>query len=107
MDKMYKKGSEVLSVTADKIGSTYTFIVVLVMILGWFIYGGLSGYQQTWFDIIDMTIFITNFLMIFILQRSQNADTEALQSKLDELIDNVQGARESKKSLEKQKKKGN
>ncbi len=106
MRNFYNNASAVLTYIADKIGSPYVFTAVIFSLIAWFIYGGVAGFGQGWFDAIDMTIFLVNFLMIFILQRSQNADTEAIQEKLDEVIKSLDSTDSNKAALEKKKKNG-
>ena len=67
-------------------GRAHTFIVALGVILAWIISGPLFGWSDTWQLIINTGTTIVTFLMVFLIQNTQNRDTEALQIKLDELI---------------------
>ena len=63
-----------------------TFILAVLVILAWALTGPLFGYSDTWQLVINTSTTIITFLMVFLIQNTQNRDTEALQIKLDELI---------------------
>ena len=67
-------------------GRPITFILALTLILVWAVTGPLFGYSDTWQLVINTGTTILTFLMVFLIQNTQNRDTEALQIKLDELI---------------------
>ena len=67
-------------------GKPLTFILALAVILAWAITGPLFRYSDTWQLVINTGTTIITFLMVFLIQSTQNRDTEALQIKLDELI---------------------
>ena len=67
-------------------GKPLTFILALAVILAWAITGPLFRYSDTWQLVINTGTTIITFLMVFLIQNTQNRDTEALQIKLDELI---------------------
>ncbi|MFZ1693701.1 MAG: low affinity iron permease family protein [Flavobacteriales bacterium] len=67
-------------------GRPITFILALTLILVWAVTGPLFGYSDTWQLVINTCTTILTFLMVFLIQNTQNRDTEALQIKLDELI---------------------
>ncbi|HNR54989.1 MAG TPA: low affinity iron permease family protein [Flavobacteriales bacterium] len=67
-------------------GKPLTFILALLVILAWAITGPLFQYSDTWQLVINTGTTIITFLMVFLIQNTQNRDTEALQIKLDELI---------------------
>jgi low affinity Fe/Cu permease len=67
-------------------GKPVTFIVALSVIIVWAISGPLFHYSDTWQLIINTGTTIITFLMVFVIQQSQNKDTEAIQLKLNELI---------------------
>jgi low affinity Fe/Cu permease len=67
-------------------GSPWAFIIALAVILAWAISGPLFNYSDTWQLVINTGTTIITFLMVFLIQLSQNKDTVALQLKLNELI---------------------
>jgi low affinity Fe/Cu permease len=67
-------------------GSPTAFLIALVVIIVWAITGPVFKYSDTWQLVINTATTIVTFLMVFIIQQSQNKDTMALQLKLNELI---------------------
>ena len=67
-------------------GSPLAFIIALTVIIVWAISGPLFGFSDTWQLVINTGTTIITFLMVFIIQQSQNKDTTAIQLKLNELI---------------------
>jgi low affinity Fe/Cu permease len=79
--------------TAQLSGRPATFIVAVAVIVVWGVTGPIFGYSDTWQLLINTGTTIVTFLMVFLIQHTQNRDTLALQVKLDELIIAMQGAR--------------
>jgi low affinity Fe/Cu permease len=73
-------------------GSTQAFALALVVIVVWAILGPLFHYSDTWQLVINTSTTIITFLMVFLIQRSQNKDSLALHLKLNELVAAMQGA---------------
>lgn len=71
---------------ADWSGKPVTFVVAVLLVLAWAVTGPIFQYSETWQLIINTSTTIVTFLMVFVLQNSQNRDGKALQAKLDELI---------------------
>lgn len=67
-------------------GQPFAFAIALLAILAWAATGPLFGYSDTWQLIVNTTTTIITFLMVFLIQNSQNRDGAAIQAKLDELI---------------------
>jgi low affinity Fe/Cu permease len=67
-------------------GRPATFIIAVAIILTWALTGPLFGFSDTWQLVINTGTTIITFLMVFLIQNTQNRDTEALQIKLDEII---------------------
>jgi low affinity Fe/Cu permease len=72
--------------TAQFTGRPMAFGLALATILAWLITGPIFGYSDTWQLIINTGTTIITFLMVFLIQNTQNRDTAAIQIKLDELI---------------------
>ncbi|MBL7944658.1 MAG: low affinity iron permease family protein [Flavobacteriales bacterium] len=72
--------------TSTLTGRPITFILAVGIILAWAVTGPLFHYSDTWQLVINTSTTIITFLMVFLIQNTQNRDTEALQIKLDELI---------------------
>jgi low affinity Fe/Cu permease len=86
--------------TAEAVGSPYAFIISLIVIIVWIITGPVFHYSDTWQLIINTATTIITFLMVFLIQNSQNRDSKAFHLKLNELIKGVKGARTELVNLE-------
>ena len=79
--------------TARWAGHPATFISCCVLVLAWAASGPFFGFSETWQLVINTGTTIITFLMVFIIQNSQNRDAAAMQAKLDELLRAVAKAR--------------
>ena len=97
----FRDGFHKLAVTASAAaGSFWTFAAALALIVLWAVLGPVFHYSDTWQLVINTSTTIITFLMIFLVQNTQNRDARAIHLKLDELIRHVQGARNSMIALE-------
>ena len=81
-------------------GHPSTFAVAIAAILVWLASGPLFGFSDTWQLIINTSTTIVTFLMVFLIQNTQNRDSEAVHLKLDELIRATDAAQNSLLDLE-------
>jgi low affinity Fe/Cu permease len=79
--------------TAAFIGRPVAFVLALATILIWASTGPLFGYSDTWQLVVNTSTTIITFLIVFLIQNSQNRDAAAIQAKLDELIRATKAAR--------------
>ena len=97
MDDLFRKLAHGIS---SAVGSPRAFLLATLTILVWAATGPVFGYSDTWQLVINTGTSLVTFLMVFLIQNSQNRDTKAMQLKLDELLRAVEGARTGLVNLE-------
>jgi low affinity Fe/Cu permease len=74
------------------VGSSWAFFVAVALVLAWLLSGPFFGYSDTWQLVINTATTIVTFLMVFLIQNTQNRDARAIHLKLDEIIRSHHGA---------------
>jgi low affinity Fe/Cu permease len=82
------------------VGSPWAFVLACGVIVVWAVTGPLFHFSDTWQLVINTATTIVTFLIVFLIQNTQNRDTKAVHLKLDELLRGVSGARTSLVDLE-------
>jgi low affinity Fe/Cu permease len=78
--------SDIAQITSREVGRAWVFVLAVVTIVVWAITGPFFGFSDTWQLVINTGTTIVTFLMVFLIQNSQNRDAAAIQVKLNELI---------------------
>jgi low affinity Fe/Cu permease len=97
MDELFHK---IAAQVSAKAGQASTFILALLIILVWAVSGLFFNFSDTWQLVINTGTTIITFLMVFLIQNTQNRDSKAIHLKLDELIKAIHGARNTMVNLE-------
>ncbi len=97
MNELFRKFSHR---TSEAVGSPYVFVMAVVVIVVWGLSGPLFHFSDTWQLVINTSTTIVTFLMVFLIQNTQNRDAKAIHLKLDELIRSIDNARNSLVDLE-------
>ena len=86
--------------TSRLVGKPVTFAVVVTLVIAWALSGPMFGFSDSWQLVINTGTTIVTFLMVFLIQATQNRDAEAIQIKLDELLRAQRGAHNAMMNLE-------
>ena len=97
---MHEAFREFANQASEAMGSPWAFIAAALLIIIWAISGPLFGFSETWQLVINTGTTIITFLMVFLIQNTQNRDAKAMHLKLDELLRSMEGARTSMVDLE-------
>jgi low affinity Fe/Cu permease len=85
---------------AELVGTSGAFLVGCAFVVVWALTGPVFRYSNTWQLVVNTATTIITFLMVFLIQNTQNRDARAIHLKLDELIRSVKGARTAMVALE-------
>lgn len=85
---------------ANRVGSSWAFLLAIVVIIVWALTGPIFNFSDTWQLVINTGTTIITFLMVFLIQNTQNRDAKAMQLKLDELLMANKSARNELVDLE-------
>lgn len=85
---------------AQALGTPWAFGLAVLVVAVWGVSGPLFGFSDTWQLVVNTGTTIVTFLMVFLIQNTQNRDTQATHLKLDELIRAIDGARNRLVDLE-------
>jgi len=97
MNDWFRKFS---SKTSEVVGSPWAFFAAIVLVIGWAVTGPYFGWSDSHSLVINTITTIITFLMVFLIQNTQNRDAKAIHLKLDELLRGVEGARTGMVDLE-------
>src|SRR5437773_3673094 len=97
MNELFRKFAQTVSTV---VGSSWAFILAVAIVVVWAATGPLFRFSDTWQLVINTGTTIITFLMVFLIQNTQNRDAKAIHLKLDELIRGVEGARNRLVDLE-------
>src|SRR5882672_8943595 len=97
MRELFRKFAQT---TSQAVGSSWAFILSFLIIVVWAITGPMFHFSDTWQLVINTGTTIVTFLMVFLIQNTQNRDAKAIHLKLDELLKGVKGARTKLVDLE-------
>lgn len=97
MTKFFYRFAEVV---ARAVGTVWAFVTATLILIVWALLGPMYGYSDTWQLVINTGTTIVTFLMVFLIQNTQNRDSTALHLKLDELLRATKRARNSMVDLE-------
>lgn len=97
MRELFRKFAQT---TSQAVGSSWAFILSFIVIIVWAVTGPMFHFSDTWQLVINTGTTIVTFLMVFLIQNTQNRDAKAIHLKLDELLKGVKGARTGLVNLE-------
>jgi|SRR5215510_3565202 len=97
MKELFRKFANAVS---NIVGTSWVFILAVTIVIVWAISGPMFNFSDSWQLVINTGTTIITFLMVFLIQNTQNRDAKAIHLKLDELIRGVKGARTGLVNLE-------
>jgi len=97
VNELFRKFAHTVS---QIVGTSWIFILAVTVVVVWAITGPMFHFSDTWQLVINTGTTIVTFLMVFLIQNTQNRDARAIHLKLDELIKGVKGARTGFVNLE-------
>ena len=86
---------------SNVVGTRWAFLAAILIIVAWVVSGPYFHYSDTWQLVINTATTIVTFLMVFLIQNTQNRDARAIHLKLDEIIHSIHAARNEMIDIEK------
>ena len=97
MNELFRQYAEK---TAHAVGTPWAFAIAVMTIIAWAVVGPIFGFSDTWQLVINTGTTIITFLIVFLIQNTQNRESRIIRLKLDELLRGVSGARTGFVSLD-------
>ncbi len=97
---VHERFRKVARAVSSAIGTPYAFVAAFLFCLLWAASGPMFHYSDTWQLVINTSTTVMTFLIVFLIQNTQNHDTRVLQLKMDELIRSIKDARNGLLDLE-------
>ena len=92
---MHEHFAKIATRVSEVVGSSWSFAIAATIVVVWAVSGPVFGFSDTWQLVINTGTTIITFLMVFVIQNTQNRDNQAVQIKLDELLRALKNARTS------------
>lgn len=86
---------------ANAVGSYWAFFIAVILVLIWILTGPLFHFSDTWQLMVNSITNVATFLIVFLIQHTQNEDTKALRIKLDELIRRTKKLKKTRNDIKK------
>lgn len=106
MKNQMKRLTRVVNAISEIASRPIIFAVMVVAVVIWFGVGIFLKFDELWFTVLDVFVYLTTFFLVFVVLSSQDADTKAMHDKLDEILKSLPNASSKKIGEEKALKRG-